>query len=774
MTAPGGKARQATIIFLGSACLLTILAYTPVLFDFFTGDDFVHLIWLKDAVRNPELIARNFWSNWLDVPTTRFYRPLISVFMVSDYLIWGTNGLGFHLTNLVFHLISTISIYLIATSLLRTVRRANCQNNWQENWQDTCPYGFFAAAIFGLYPIHPEAVSWITGRVDTIVTAFILLSLYSYIKFRQEKKTPYFIGSLIFMMLSLASKEMAVILPPLFALLELAVFRRPGKLGSGILYSLPSWALLAAYFILRRLALGTFVGGYDNTLAVSDPGHFARTWIHGMKMFLLPINRDLIEGSRVAGEPLALLTLLFGIAITIVLCGAAINALLDKGLRPLFLFNLGFMALSLAPVYKVFAIAGDLQGSRLVYLASVGLSLLCAMIVIRISEDKRFAILELLFASSFLCLCFNALWLNNQVWRQAGLESNAIRASLSSIYREIHGDPQVLITGLPDNIAGAYVCRNALTGMTRAPQLERDINNCLTVSSVEPVIPFGYLRDSLKSAGDQVLIFDWDSRAKRLVRIELEQGPESFPDKPFWLNPEKRETTWQGRPAIELGGPSLDLPGFPISLIAIDLVLEEPAKETVRVDLLYRSKRQERFSEDRAFHSQIERGEKNARLVFAPRPSPEFALGGRLEALLLASPCLQGARIEKIEIPDETRAIPRISFPGSGYLGSKGFMHLSATGKKCMSVQIDGSNVPGSAATVFEIGLPNRLFTSLNGPRSESRLLKELPAPLSGSLAIERELFPTAGIYEGRAFCLDKSGNRTGLAGDHIVIAVDN
>ncbi|MCA9805502.1 MAG: hypothetical protein KC777_26210, partial [Cyanobacteria bacterium HKST-UBA02] len=114
MTASGGKTREATGFFLVSACLLTILAYTPVLFDFFTGDDFVHLIWLKDAIHNPELIARNFWSNWLEVPTTRFYRPLISVFMVSDYLIWGANGLGFHITNLVFHLISTISIFFIA------------------------------------------------------------------------------------------------------------------------------------------------------------------------------------------------------------------------------------------------------------------------------------------------------------------------------------------------------------------------------------------------------------------------------------------------------------------------------------------------------------------------------------------------------------------------------------------------------------------------------------------------------------------------------------
>ena len=98
-------------ILLVFAVAITILAYKSVLFNFFAGDDFVHLIWLKDAVKNHELIWRNFHSSWLDGTTTKFYRPLISVFMVLDYVLFNRDGLGFHWTNLTFHLLSVVAVF---------------------------------------------------------------------------------------------------------------------------------------------------------------------------------------------------------------------------------------------------------------------------------------------------------------------------------------------------------------------------------------------------------------------------------------------------------------------------------------------------------------------------------------------------------------------------------------------------------------------------------------------------------------------------------------
>ena len=144
------------------AVAITIVAYSSCLFDWFVGDDYVHLIWLKEAVVHPELIWRNFYTSWLDGTTTKFYRPLISVFMVTDYLIYNRDGWGFHLTNILFHAASVFFIYYIARRLALL--------SGLNHWSATLAWPAMAATIFGIYPLHTETVSWITGRVDSIVT----------------------------------------------------------------------------------------------------------------------------------------------------------------------------------------------------------------------------------------------------------------------------------------------------------------------------------------------------------------------------------------------------------------------------------------------------------------------------------------------------------------------------------------------------------------------------------------------------------------------------
>lgn len=43
----------------------------------------------------------------------------------------------------------------------------------------------------------------------------------------------------------------------------------------------------------------------------------------------------------------------------------------------------------------------------------------------------------------------------------------------------------------------------------------------------------------------------------------------------------------------------------------------------------------------------------------------------------------------------------------------------------------------------------------------------------TGSITINRSQLPADGLYEARAWAQDKDGKRVGVAGDHIVIAVD-
>lgn len=784
------KASKGAICALALILTLTTVAYGPVIFNFFVGDDFVHLTWLTQAVKNPELIWRNFHSSWLDGTTTKFYRPLISIFMVTDYLTWHLNGLGFHLTNLAFHLISTASIYLIAARLTKFFQADSARN---------ITFPLFAALIFGLYPLHPEAVSWITGRVDAIVTAFFLLSLWCYIKWRDNGRSAWCIGAAASMMLGLLSKEMAIVLPAAFAAYEILLKNPPGLSIARALTSLKPtlifWGVLAAYFGMRYLALGTFVGGYDDSLFfISNMRDFLYGWLHGLKMLLVPVNKELL-GSH---SPQ---TRVWEASLVFILLSALVNIAGSKRLFLVFAFISAWLAFSLLPVYKIFAIADDLQGSRLAYLATVPVSFLMALAFTTGVETAKKLKFTRLFDRArlaggvvFIAACFSILWVNNQAWREAGIEANEIRHSLDKLYAKTPGDPQVLFVGLPDQRKGAYICRNALWGMTKSPQLKRDISNCVMVDKFEPILPFGYLKQSLESSGDKVRIFRWDQNTRafspitlkseiageklwrgnslsRLIEVADKEGIASHEfDKDQSLIV-TTDTKRARRPAIKI---NLSVPCFTTDFILISGKQMEPVRDVSGLDLLYRNAINTDFNLHHRAHFDLRPDQKDFTAVFSLRSAPEWALGGKGTGFELYLPRQARLKIDSIKIESPNKLMPEISFINSGYLGTKGFLHLDMK-KRAEKISYSAEAMAGAKGVVLEITRPNLLFASQNTQEKSRVLMSELKGKgTRGSITLTRDMFPALGIYEARAWAIDDNGNRIGIAGDHIVISVDS
>jgi len=130
-----------------------LLVFGPSLWHYFTGEDFVFIAAAQ---------GKAFYE-----PTQRlFYRPLPNLFWQADYALWGLWAGGYHLTNLLLHLVNIVLVGLLARKL--TGRRE---------------FGGLAAIFFALHPAHIEAVSWLASRPDLIVTAFCLLSALTSLKF---------------------------------------------------------------------------------------------------------------------------------------------------------------------------------------------------------------------------------------------------------------------------------------------------------------------------------------------------------------------------------------------------------------------------------------------------------------------------------------------------------------------------------------------------------------------------------------------------------------
>jgi protein O-mannosyl-transferase len=763
---------RKNIYLLSLVAGFTVLAYSNILFNFFLGDDFVHLTWLSKAVHDPSLLLRNFTHNWLDIQTYRFYRPLISVVMFTDYLIWGANGLGFHITNVLFHTVSTILVFGITKQLAGKITAKD------STYDDIWPAA--AALLFGLYPLHCEPVSWITGRVDTIVTTFYLAAVWCYIRWRGGAGILFLASSLASMTLALLSKEMAVSIPALLAAYEV-IFApntngRLARAFDSIKITFPYWALLVLYFIVRRFALGTFVGGYDDSLFfVANWKQFIRGWLNGLFMIFVPVNRLVIGGRNVIritweiGMLAAFSSLVFS---------------LFKGSRSLLLFLFIWGVLGLAPVYKVFAILPDLQGSRLAYVATVPLSMLLTYglccVIASAAAVKRIVFRRL--AEGFLLLliicAYLLLFLNNEVWRRAGTEMNAIRASLQKTYQETTGDPQTLLIGMPDEVNGAYIGRNAIPGMLEQPQFSRDIRNCVFFNNALPIMPFGFLKESLNKSADQVKIYFWNRPNKVWQKVNLAEAgenanPKVYLQKPNSPAPKRRELSVEA--ALAKSGGTLvrtenDTPASCFNSDFLFVTTQNPRSDVIlefKNALSLRGKVVDTtLGQDFNWHG-------SDGVIFCLRADPIWSLGESAHALSLRTKD-ESALLTAEFIPAE-QIMPFINFANSGYLGTKGYLHLS-TASPTSTLSCYKNEVPGATGFGLEIMLANAFLSpdELNATHQSHRIWKEIiKQSKTGEIVLNRDFFPSPGIYQARAWALDSNGKRIGVAGDHIDISVD-
>ncbi len=709
--------------------MLVALIYSPVLTNAFNGDDFVHLKWLHQAVSQPELIWRNFHSSWLDLTTAKFYRPLISIFMLGDYIIWHSNGIGFHLTNLLCHLANTLLLWLVLKNIIS--RQYQIRSFSHQIW---C---LSAAAMFGLYPSHPEAVTWITGRVDTIVTFFFLCAFLGYLYWRQSNRRKWLVLSIIAFVCGLLSKEMAIMLPAVLFMYELifgyanARDRILKAVASAFKYSLIFWLILLSYFLWRCYALGTLIGGYDSTLLPHDRYLLIYLWKHSLYMLVVPFNQSLLtNGKSIITLWVALL--LFSVALCIK------QILADKESRPIFIFLCSWLVLSLVPVYKLFNIGTDLQGSRLAYMATVPLAMLICFGLsgtIQNSNSKKINYWAMVALSIMVSAAGAGLLMNNCAWIKAEAASQAIMQQLNDLSKTIPTNTVVYIVGLPDEINGAYVCRNALDGMTKYPQINKDVNNCFNLSEIDHIFPFGYALHSMNNVmpGDQLpQFFIWKADQQKLQQLKL------LPQSIDFIK-------------IYCTGNKMLIKKFPPYVI----YKNDLRPQGVRVASLAL--------------------EKEGEFIVPLHSQADWILGGKYSDLQpeLSPECAKGVSIKYTTIVPANKIMPVLSFKGAANQYIVGYIELNKSHPACQ-LYYDASKITDAKNISVESTPPNKTFAAPNDPSPQTdtiHLYKKLSG-LSGTFSLTKTDFPEPGIYALRLRAIGENNNYIGVAGDHIIITV--
>ncbi|MEJ5301520.1 MAG: hypothetical protein WHS38_11080 [Thermodesulforhabdaceae bacterium] len=174
--------------------ILGILAYLCTFKIGFVWDDYIYI--------QQQLASIREFSFFEGLKKYVYFRPTITVFSLIDYTIWHRNALGYHITNITFHLLNSLLVALLAHRLLLI---------HYDSKSSSIPW--IAGLLFALHPIHTESVNWIEGRTDLICTTFFLLAIISYIEFRSKKSWAALVSFLIFTVFTMAAKEPGVMVP---------------------------------------------------------------------------------------------------------------------------------------------------------------------------------------------------------------------------------------------------------------------------------------------------------------------------------------------------------------------------------------------------------------------------------------------------------------------------------------------------------------------------------------------------------------------------------
>ena len=176
-------------------------------FDYVYCDD--NLFCLKFEEQNEDIgnVIKSFTETL--AYGSMYYRPILRITFILENQIAGTSPYIYHLSNVLFHAVGAMMVFLVLMQLNYTK-------------MTSLVFGL----LFAVHPVITPAATWISGRNDSLITIFILLSFIFLIKYLNNKNTSskYIFLHFIFFAFSLFTKETAALFP-IASIAYIALFR---------------------------------------------------------------------------------------------------------------------------------------------------------------------------------------------------------------------------------------------------------------------------------------------------------------------------------------------------------------------------------------------------------------------------------------------------------------------------------------------------------------------------------------------------------------------
>jgi tetratricopeptide (TPR) repeat protein len=370
---PRGKQRLLAYLLIA---LAGIIVYANTFGNEFVYDDLALVVkndYIKSWQHIPSIFTTDLFSGAGE--SSNFYRPIQALSYTFDYSLWRLTPVGYHLSNLLFHILNACLVFALIDFLLKDKK-----------------VSLITSLLFVVHPVHTQAVTYVSGRADLLAAFFFLLSIILFAKhfyYPDRRRVYCYIGSLFAFIFAPLSKEPTLVLPLVLILYLFSFHPAPGKVKtswSKLVWRVLPFFLLAGLYIALRLSVLNFFGESLTTEGI--PLHLrlltmCKAIFVYLKLLFLPfglhMERILPKATSFFNPPV-----LASFVLLIAIWTASIVAY--RRFRVIFFGSFWFF-LNLLPVSNIVPINAILAEHWL-YIPSAGFFVILALGIAKISELK--------------------------------------------------------------------------------------------------------------------------------------------------------------------------------------------------------------------------------------------------------------------------------------------------------------------------------------------------------------------------------------------------
>lgn len=459
----------AVILYLFIA---TVMVFSPMIGNFFVGDDFTWFRWAADCGNGCPTIFRYFTE-----ADGFFYRPGTKAYFLLMYSVFWLNQIVYHLVSIFLHFIVAVLLFFLAKKVLRDSLLSA-----------------LVAFLFLIMSGYSETVFWVSATGHLFNAVFILSGLLFFILWEEKKKTLFFFASFFSIILGLLFHELGVITPLLIVLYKFITDETfTVKILRKLHYILLFFPILP-YLVMRYLAQSHWFSGDYNYNLLKLPYNIVGNAIGYFFLTLLgpaslPFYQTLRNFSR-EYVVLAIVATLVVVCILILIYQMVIRRMKKEDKR-IVIFGFLFSVITLLPFLGLGNIA-----SRYSYLASFGFILLFAFFVKKLysylldnGKEIALAATTALISLFFLLQIIQVQQIHSD-WYEAGQRVNRFFIAIDGQYAdywakepmEFHfvdtpirvGEAWVFPVGLPDALW--LVFRNPNTRVYQSQSVEQALS----------------------------------------------------------------------------------------------------------------------------------------------------------------------------------------------------------------------------------------------------------------------------------------------------------